>query len=177
MSAPTNSNSADSNPVHPGSAVDSKRELLRHTLATLAYRGGKAVCSAPDGFAEFQAGEGVRTPGQILAHIGDLLDWALSIAMGAQKYQQSKPLPWDQEVERFFAALKKFDDFLASSEPVHVPVEKLFQGPVADALTHVGQINLLRRLARSPVKGESYYVAEIETGRVGADQAAPKREF
>jgi hypothetical protein len=166
MSDPTNSNSADP-----------KREFLRHTLATLAYRGGKAVRSAPDDFAEFQAGEGLRTPGQILAHIGDLLDWGLSIAMGRQKYQQSKPLPWEQEVERFFAALRKFDDFLASSEPLHAPVEKLFQGPVADALTHVGQINFLRRLARSPVKGESYYVAEIETGRVGADQAAPKREF
>jgi hypothetical protein len=166
-----------SDPTNSDSAADPKREFLRHTLATLAYRGGKAVRSAPDGFTEFQAGEGVRTPGQILAHVGDLLDWGLSIAMGQQKYQQSKPLPWEQEVERFFAALRKFDDFLASSEPLHAPVEKLFQGPVADALTHVGQINFLRRLARSPVKGESYYVAEIETGRVGADQATPKREF
>jgi hypothetical protein len=151
--------------------------LLRHTLATLAYRGGKAVRNAPEGFAEFQAGEGVRPPGQILAHIGDLLDWALSIAKGQQKWQDSKPLPWEQEVERFFAALKTFDDFLASSEPVHASFEKLFQGPVADALTHVGQINILRRLARAPVKGENYYAAAIEIGRVSADQAAPKREF
>jgi hypothetical protein len=86
-------------------------------------------------------------------------------------------LPWEQEVERFFAALKKFDDYLASSEAVHAPIEKVFQGPVADALTHVGQIAILRRLAQAPVKGESYYVAEIETGRVGTDQAKPKREF
>ncbi len=172
MSAPTDSNSAHSN-----SATDATRELLRHTLATLAYRGGKAVRHAPQGFAEFQAGEGVRTPGQILAHIGDLLDWALSIAKGQRKWQDSKPLPWEQEVERFFAALKTFDDFLASSEPAQATFAKLFQGPVADALTHVGQINILRRLARAPVRGESYYVAEIETGRVGADQAAPKREF
>jgi len=156
---------------------DPKRELLRHTLATLAYRGGKAVRNAPAGFAEFQAGEGVRTPGQILAHVGDLFDWALSIAMGQQKWQDSKPLPWEQEVERFFTALKKFDDFLASKEPVQVPFEKLFQGPVADALTHVGQIAILRRIARAPLKGENYYVADIEAGRVGDDQAKPKREF
>ena len=146
-------------------------------MATVAYRGGKAVRNAPEGFADFQAGEGTRTPGQILAHIGDLFDWALSIAMGQQKWHDSKPLPWEQEVERFFSALKKFDDFLASSEPLHAPSEKLFQGPVADALTHVGQINILRRLASAPVKGESYYVAEIQTGRVGADQTKPKREF
>jgi hypothetical protein len=133
--------------------------------------------NAPDGFGEFQAGGGVRTPGQILAHLGDLFDWALSIAMGQQKWHDSKPLPWAQDVERFFAALKKFDDFLASSEPVQAPLEKLFQGPVADALSHVGQIAILRRLAGGPVKGENYYVAEIQAGRVGAEQAKPKREF
>jgi hypothetical protein len=177
MSDPTDSNSADFNLAHSSSAIDPKRELLRHGLATLAYRAGKAVRDTPAGFAEFQAGEGVRTPGQILAHIGDLLDWGLLIAMGQQKYQQSKPLPWEQEVERFFAALKKFDDFLASDKPVHASFEKLFQGPVADSLTHVGQINILRRLARAPVKGESYYDAAIETGRVSADQPAPKFEF
>ena len=133
--------------------------------------------NAPHGFEEFQAGGGVRTPGQILAHIGDLLDWGLSIAQGRRTWHDAKPLPWDREVERFFAALKKFDDFLASSEPVHASIEKVFQGPVADALTHVGQINILRRLASAPVKGESYYEAQIETGRVGGDQAQPKREF
>ena len=119
---------------------DPKRELLRHTLATLAYRGGKAVRNAPGAFADFSGGEGLRTPGKILAHIGDLLDWGLSIAKGQQTWHDSTPLPWNQEVGRFFAALKKFDDFLASSGPLQAPAEKLFQGPIADALTHVGQI-------------------------------------
>jgi len=159
------------------SSPDPKREFFRHTLATLAYRGGKALRNAPAGFAEFDAGKGLRTPGQVLAHIGDLLDWGLSIAMGQQKWQDSKPLPWEQEAERFFAALKKFDDYLASTEPVQAPFEKLFQGPIADALTHVGQIAILRRLAGAPVKGENYHQAEITVGRVGTDQAAPKREF
>jgi hypothetical protein len=155
----------------------SKRELLRHALATLAYRGGKALRNAPANFSDFRAADGVRTPGEILAHVGDLLDWALSIAQGKQAWSDSKPLPWEQEVVRFFAALRKFDDFLASSEPLHAPEEKLFQGPVADALTHVGQIAILRRLAGAAVKPENYYQAEIVAGRVGAEQAAPKREF
>jgi hypothetical protein len=164
-------------PIQNGSSSDPKRELLRHTVATVAYRGGKAVRNAPEGFADFQAGEGTRTPGQILAHIGDLFDWALSIVKGERTWRDSTPLPWEMEAERFFATLRKFDDYLASSEPVQASIEKVFQGPVADALTHVGQIGILRRLAHAPVKGESYYVAEIETGRVGADQNKPKREF
>jgi hypothetical protein len=159
------------------STSDPKRELLRHTLATLAYRGGKAVRGAPEGFAVFHVDEGVRAPGQILAHIGDLMDWALSIAMGKREWHNSKPLAWEKEVDRFFAALKKFDDYLASSETLHATPEKLLQGPVADALTHVGQIAMLRRIGGEPLKGESYYEAEIIVGRVGAEQAKPKREF
>jgi hypothetical protein len=160
-----------------GSGADPRRELLRHTLAALAYRGGKAVRNAPAGFADFQAGSGTRTPGQILAHIGDLFDWGLSIAKGKQAWNDSKPLTWDAEVARFFAGLKAFDDFLASAEPLQAPAEKLFQGPVADALTHIGQISILRRLAEAPVKAENYYRADIVVGRVGAEQTPPKQEF
>ena len=164
-------------PAQPHVNSDPTRQLLRHTLATLAYRGGKALRNAPSEFPEFRAADSMRTPGQILAHLGDLLDWALSMANGERKWHDSQPLPWDQGVDRFFAALKKFDDFLASNEPLQAPLEKLFQGPVADALTHVGQIAILRRMAGSSIKGENYYAADIEAGRVGADQAKPKREF
>ena len=157
------------------STSDPKRELLRHALSTLAYRSAKTVRDAPDTFAEFN-GAG-RTPAQILAHLGDLLDWALSMADGSRQWHDSKPLPWNQETERFFAALKKFDDYLASTEPVQTSPEKLLQGPIADALTHVGQIAMLRRMAGGPLKGESYYEAEISCGRVGAEQTPPKREF
>jgi len=156
---------------------DPKRELLRHAVATLAYRGGKAIRNAPAGFAEFRACESGRTPGKILAHLGDLFDWALSIAQNKQSWKDSQPLPWDKEAGRFFAALKSFDDFLASPEPLLVPAEKLFQGPIADALTHVGQLAMLRRIAGGPMKGENYFVADIACGRVGAEQVAPKREF
>jgi hypothetical protein len=154
-----------------------KRALLRHTVATLAYRGGKAVLNAPEGFDQFHANESTRTPGQILAHIGDLLDWGLSIASGQQKWHDSKPLAWNDEIARFYTALAAFDAYLASDQPLHAPEEKLFQGPVADALTHVGQIAMLRRMAGGPMKGENYYRAEIEAGRVGADQSAHRVEF
>ena len=132
---------------------------------------------APEGFADFRAGEHTRTPGQILTHIGDLLDWALSIAQGKETWHNSAPTAWDQEVERFFAALEAFDALLGSETPLRCAAEKLFQGPVADALTHVGQIAMLRRLAGAPVRGENYFRAEIHTGRVGPEQAAPAREF
>lgn len=156
---------------------DNKREMLRHTVATLAYRGGKAVRDAPDSFASFKASDTTRTPAQILAHIGDLLDWALSIAQGKETWNNAEPLTWSQEMDRFHAALAKFDDYLASEGELSEGCERIFQGPIADALTHVGQITMLRRLAGEPIKGENYSRAKIEAGRVGADQAKPKREF
>ena len=156
---------------------DPARQLLRHTVATVAYRGGKALRGAPESFATFTLGDSPRTPAKILAHIGDLFDWALSMATGQVAWHDSQPLAWDAEVARFFASLKKFDDYLASPEPLHSPAESLFQGPIADALTHIGQIAMLRRLARCPIKGENYFKAEIATGRVGFEQPAPRREF
>jgi hypothetical protein len=157
------------------STMDPKRDFLRHSLATLAYRGGKAARNAPADFADFE-GAG-RRPVQILAHIGDLLDWSLTMAKGEQKYAESQPLSWEKEVNRFFASLQRLDDYLASSEPIHVPVERLFQGPIADALTHVGQIAMLRRMAGTPISGENYFIADVAVGRVGQMQSAPKKEF
>jgi len=156
---------------------DSRLALLRHTVAALAYRAAKAVRGAPASFAGFQAAPGVRTPAEILAHMGDLFDWALSIARGKEAWNNSAPLSWDAEAARFFAALKAFDDYLSSGETLHAPVERLFQGPVADALQHTGQLTMLRRAAGSPIRGENYSRAEIVAGRVGAEQVAPKREF
>jgi hypothetical protein len=156
---------------------DPTRELFRHALATLAYRAGKVLRDAPESFAAFAAGDGGRTAGQILAHMGDLMDWALSMADGSKKWHDSPPLAWKEEVDRFFAALKAFDDYLASDSPVQARLEKLLQGPVADALTHVGQLAMMRRMAGCAFRGENYYAAEIVVARVGMEQAAPKREF
>ena len=165
-----------SSPAHT-TIPDPARQLLRHTLATLAYRGGKAVRGAPDTFCRFRASEQTRTPVEILAHIGDLMEWALSIAQGKQRWRDSTSLAWDAEVRRFFTALEAFEAYLASDDALHEPVEKLFQGPVADAFTHVGQIAMLRRLSGVPVRGENYHQADIVIGCVGADQASPVKEF
>src|SRR5271170_994591 len=157
--------------------MDSARQLLRHSVAALAYRAAKPLRGAPDNFCKFKASADARTPVEILAHMGDLFDWALSAARGEERWRNSTPLPWSQETDRFFAALAAFDAYLASESPLHAPAEKLFQAPIADALTHVGQIALLRRLAAAPVRAENYYVAKIAVGSVGADQPAPVHEF
>lgn len=161
----------------PTPASDPRRELLRHMLATVAYRGGKTLRGAPASFAGFRVGTTTRTPVQILAHLGDLFDWVLTQARGQEAWHDSEPLPWDDEVARFFATLRTFDDYLASDAPLHASVETMLQSAVADALTHIGQIALLRRVADSPVRGESYARAEIVAGRVGPEQSAPRREF
>jgi hypothetical protein len=127
--------------------------------------------------AGFQASPGSRTPGQILAHIGDLLDWALGLAEGRHDWHDSTPLAWEEESARFFTALQAFDRRLGSGSPLKTTAERLFQGPVADALTHAGQIAMLRRMAGCPVRGENYFRADIQAGRVGPEQAAPVVEF
>lgn len=157
--------------------ADASRQLLRHTVAALAYRAAKSFRGAPESFATYRVNESSRTPGQILAHLGDLFDWALGLAQGRHDWHDSPPLSWDMGAQRFFQALRDFDEFLASEEPLGAPAERLFQGPIADALSHVGQIAMLRRMAGSPIRAENYFKAEVRAGRVGAEQAAPKMEF
>jgi len=161
----------------PTSNANLKREFLRHTVATLAYRGGKTVRDAPEGFATFKIGEKTRTPIEILKHIGDLLKWACLLAQGPHTWEEVPPQPWEAEVQRFFEKLKQLDDYLASEAPLSNPVEKIFQGPIADSLNHIAQIAMLRRLAGSPVRGENYFKAEIVTGRVGPEQSSKRAEF
>ncbi len=151
--------------------------MLRHALATLAYRAKKPLQGAPPEFAHFQIAPGSRTPEEILAHMGDLMDWALACANGAEVWHDSRPLGWDEEVSRFFAGLAALDCRLADPAPLHISSDVLFQGPIADALTHVGQIAMLRRLAGEPIRPENYARAEIQSGRVGMEQPAPRREF
>jgi len=154
-----------------------KRDLLRHAVATLAYRGSKAIRDVSPNVADFHANDATRTPRALLAHIGDLLDWALSLAEGNQKWNPATPGSWEEESARFFTALGRFDAFLASDRPLGARPERLMQGPIADTLTHVGQLMMLRRLAGNPMRSENYAAAEIVAGRVSSEQAAPKFEF
>jgi hypothetical protein len=148
------------------STSDLKRELLRHLVATLAYRGGIAISDVPKNFSEFRASATTRTAGELLAHVGDLIQGALYLVQGQFVYLQSSPQLWEQDVVRFFGAVKEFDAHLASDALLAQPIEKIMQGPIADALTHVGQIVMLRRLAGKPIREAGYFVAEIVAGEI-----------
>ena len=156
-------------------AMNETREFLRHTLPSLAYRATRAIDDAPEGFANFS--DCGREPLTILAHMGDLFDWALSSAQGNERWHNSTPLPWPEEKARFFATLQVFDTYLASDASLHASAEALFQGPIADALTHVGQLAMQRRLAGWPTRGENLFVATITTGQVSAEQPKPVHLF
>jgi hypothetical protein len=150
-------------------AVDAKRQLLRHFVATVAYRGGLAVSDAPENFSSFRVNETTRTPGELLAHIGDLLEGALYLLKDELVYLTSAPLPWKDEIARVFSAVKELDAYLASDAPLACPIEKLVQGPIGDALTHVGQIVMLRRIAGKPIRGAAYFTAEIVAGEISEE--------
>lgn len=158
-------------------STQSTEIFLRHTLATLSYRTAKALRGAPPEFSSFRLAEGSRSAGEILAHMSDLFDWALSQMKGNERWYDSQPQSWAQDSERFFAIVTAFDDYLASGAELHATCEKVFQGAIADALTHTGQIAMLRRLAGAQIRGENYYNAKIETGRTGADQHTSVMEF
>ena len=153
------------------------RALLRHTVATVAYRGAKALRGAPPGFGEFKLGPDTRTPAEIVAHMADLFEWAAHLAQGRNVWKSDPPAGWEAEAKRFFEAVGKFDALLAGDAPLAGEPGRVFSGPIADALTHIGQLNLLRRRAGSPVRGENYSRADIQPGRVGPEQASPTVEF
>ena len=157
--------------------MDEKREFLRHAVATLGYRSRKVLTDPPSGFSSCRACESGRSAGEILAHVCDLFDWGLALADGRHVWRDTKPRAWDEDVTRFYTVLATFDARLAAAAPLGHPAERLFQGPVADALTHIGQMAMLRRIAGTPIRGENYFAADIAAGRVGPGQAAPAVEF
>jgi hypothetical protein len=154
-----------------------ERALLRHTVATLAYRAEKVLRVVPPGFAEHRLAPGTRTPLELVGHLGDLIEWATRAAQGHMTWKAQSVGEWNADVERFYTALSALDQYLASDEPLGHPAGVIFQGPIADALTHVGQLAMLRRLAGAAVQPESYARARIQAGRVGSDQSTERREF
>ena len=167
-------------PVEP-SATDSTRTLLRHLVATLAYRAAKVLRDAPAGFGALEFGSATRKPVLIVAHLADLMSWAVGLARGESSWRAEGGSDWETEVIRFFDRLAELDRALASEGSLQGPaerqVEKLIQGPLADALTHVGQLAMLRGMSGAPLRPESYARAEIVVGRVGKEQAAARAEF
>lgn len=151
--------------------------FLRHTVATLAYRAAKVLRDLPDGFAGVRASPTSRTALEVLAHMGDLMDWGERFAQGEYRWEPVPTDDWDEAVERIFDGLARLDRAIAAGPPDDYPPEIVFQGPVADALTHVGQLALMRGIAGAPVRPESYARADICAGNVGREQPEPKAEF
>jgi hypothetical protein len=150
------------------------RDILRRMLATLVFRIRHAIKDMPVGFEDFEAGMDVRTPEQILNHVYGMLVATDQLYRG-KKPTRSEPLPWMEAVEAFHSALARLDHSLAEAEPPDDDtVLRLFQGPFCDAMTHVGQLMVLRRLFGFAVPGANYYRADIQTGRLGSDQALPQ---
>jgi hypothetical protein len=152
-------------------------EFLRHTVATLAYRAAKVLRDVPEGFATTKIAGDVRTPLELVGHLGDLIEWARRLADGSGSWAPASTGRWDADVERFFTALAALDAYLATKPTLAQPATTVFQAPIADALTHVGQLALLRRCAGAPIRPESYAKADIVSGRVGREQAPAGREF
>jgi hypothetical protein len=157
--------------------ADPARETVRHMAATLAYRAAKVLRDAPADFATKSFGDATRPPVKIVAHMGDLMTWGVSIANGGYEWKPAGVDDWQSAVDRFFNGLAALDAALAADGEFKGDINKLIQGPLADALTHVGQLAMLRGMMHAPVRPESYARAVIATGRVGPDQAPPKAEF
>ena len=157
--------------------TDPARLALRQMAATLAYRAAKVLRDVPPDFAHRSFGDSTRQPVRILAHMGDLMSWGVSMAGGGKEWKPAGGDDWNTEVDRFFNGLATLDAALAAEGEFKGSIDKLIQGPLADALTHVGQIAMLRGMAGAPVRPESYARAIITAGRVGLDQEAPRAEF
>jgi len=165
---------SDGPTVQPEAAA---RELLRHTVATLAYRAEKVLREVPDGFAEFKLSANGRKAVEILGHMADLMEWGTRFTAGQYLWQPGEPASWDVSRDRFFRGVAALDAALANPAPNSYPLGVIFQGPIADALTHVGQLAMMRGAAGLAVRPESYARAEISTGRVGLDQSLKRTEF
>ena len=156
--------------------MDERRSMLRHFLAALAYRTQKALRDAPADFGSFRAAEQVRTPSELVRHMTSVLGYARTFFVGGR--YRPEPLPsLDAEITRFHEMLQDLAGHIEAGTPLSPPVteERLLQGPLADAMTHAGQLALLRRLAGAPVAPENFVFAEIDPDRLGRDQAEPAR--
>ena len=149
---------------HAGQMVLQKRSpegLLRHAIGAVGYRAGKALAGVPPEFGTFAAGAGVKTPEELVAHLAELFAWVLELANGTGRWRRFEVLGWEADVARFWEKLAAVEEYRGRL----APAERLLQGPVADALTHVGQLGMLRRLAGYPMTSENYFAATISVAK------------
>jgi hypothetical protein len=155
--------------------MESKRELLQHFLAALAYRTQKALRGASDSFSSFRAGEKVRTPHELVCHMNSVLGYAGTFLLGGS-YRVPQLADFGEEVERFHTTLTNLARLIAEESAwERITPEQLLQGPLSDAMTHAGQLAMLRRLAADPVPPENFVFAEIDAANLSSDQSQPAR--
>src|SRR5687768_6139482 len=150
------------------------RKLLRHFLAALAYRTQKALRGEPSEFADFRAGTHVRTPHELVWHMTGVIGYARTMLHGG-KFVPPRLETFAEEIVRFhdtLAALR--EDFANSALTAQISDDQFLQGPLSDAMTHAGQLAMLRRMAGSPVPSENFIFASIDGENVSADQAEPR---
>jgi hypothetical protein len=150
---------------------------LRHTVATLAYRAEKVFRNVPADFAQFRPSPNSRSALALVGHLGDLMEWAGRMTRGENRWMAVPQTSWDSAADRFFRGLASLDAALAEARSESLGYEVIFQGPIADALSHVGQLAMMRGMAGVPVRPESYARANITAGRVGRDQDGVRTEF
>jgi hypothetical protein len=155
------------------SEMNEKRQILRHFLGALAYRTQKALRGSPDDFAAFDAGGGVRTPMELVRHMASVLGYARTFFIGGSY----SPQPLDSfkdEIERLHENLVDLRNDLDSGRPmIDTTEERMLQGPFSDAMTHVGQLAMLRRLHGKPVPSENFILADVSAENVSSDQPDP----
>ena len=149
---------------------DDRSRLLRHLVATIAYRATVALRGFPRDAAASAPGGGARTPLELLSHVADLMHAAAAMALGQERPAPQPDAGWGDAEARLYAGLARLDAALADGLAPAANVDALLQGPLADALTHVGQLLLLRRLAGAPAEPRGYARAEIVVGVVGPEQ-------
>jgi hypothetical protein len=153
--------------------MNEKRQMLRHFLAALAYRTQKALRGGPESFANFSAGSNARTPHELIVHMRSVLGYARTFFIGGI-YPQPVPEDWEKDIEAFHEMLGDLGRYLDSDTPLqNTTEERMLQGPFSDAMTHAGQIAMLRRLAGSPVASENFIVADVSPDNLSASQPDP----
>lgn len=157
--------------------MNQEQALLRHFLATIAYRTQKALRDAPQHYPHFAAGHQARTPVEVLRHMTSLMGYVRTLFLGGTFPVKPEPLPTlADEITRFHNMLADVGRLVTAGTPLRgISNQQLLQGPFADVMTHVGQLALLRRLADAPVAPENFIYAEIRSDRLGPDQAKPAR--
>jgi len=153
--------------------MDEKRALLCHFLAALAYRTQKALRGAPESFQSFRAAPTVRTPLELIRHMESVLGYARTFCIGGA-YNQVPLSDFESEIVRFHKTIEDLAQHLETGTPLNgISLEQLLQGPFSDAMTHAGQLAMLRRLAGSPVPSENFVYADVRSSNLGPSQPAP----